>query len=151
MAGDERGASRERRGVAFALLVLATFLAIFYAQERKRETPLLDAAWPAVVRFRPVGGAASQPHLAREAHFKLRTSVGDALDVSIVSERSGRTVRVIDGVPVHAYRHRLADLGRPHRRRRARAARHLPRPRALPALRHTVTPLLRLVLEGPAR
>jgi len=86
------------------VVVVATFLAIFYAQELKGRPRLL--LWPTagVVRFQPTGVLAN-PHLTRFAHFNVRASVGDTLEVAIVSRRSGRTVRVFT-VPVHEYRHR---------------------------------------------
>jgi len=155
MSPPGRGRGGVRAGplarITFALLVIATFLAIFYAQVRKHESPLLKRAWPAVVRFRPVGGSGAQPRLSREAHFKLRTSVGDTLDVSIVSGRSSLTVRALDPVRMHAYQHRsLTWDGRTAAGRLAAPGTYTLRIRFTRA-GHTVTPPLRLVLEGPAR
>ena len=77
--------------LSLVVLVAATFLAIFYAQELKRQPPLLQYAEPgASLPFQPAGALAS-PHVHRFAHFKVRgTSVGDTLAVSIVNERTGR-------------------------------------------------------------
>lgn len=85
-------------GAVFALLVVATFLALFYAQELKHQDPLIKGARPVRLTFRPSGPG------VRHAHFDVRTSVNDRLDVQIVSERAGRTVRTIP-LRAHAYIH----------------------------------------------
>ena len=81
-------ASTLARGV-FVVLVLASFLAIFYAQELKRESALIQSQTRTLVRFRPVGGPVTQ------AHFHVLATVAEPVDVSIVSERTGRVVRVL--------------------------------------------------------
>jgi hypothetical protein len=90
--------------ISLLLVAAATFLAIFYAQELKREDPLLKAAWPPVVTFRPTGPL--PPHIYRDAHFHLRTSVNDVLVVSVVSRHTGRIVAVLPRLAMRAYEHR---------------------------------------------
>ena len=76
--------------LCLAVLVVATFLAIFYAQALKRRTQLLLRPYPGVRTFQPLG---VRPRgVDREAHFFVRTSVPDTLRVAIVSGRGGRTV-----------------------------------------------------------
>ena len=146
------GASRLRAatlaGISLVAVAAATFLAIFYAQELKREDPLLKYAWPAVVRFKPVGPL--PPHVYRDAHFHLRTSVEDTLVVPIVSRRTGRTVAVLPRLPVVAYRHRSPSWD-------GRAANGALAPAGAYSLAirfvhagQTVKPALTLQLEGPS-
>jgi hypothetical protein len=90
--------------ISLVALVIATFLAIFYAQEVKREAKLLNEPFSShVVSFQPVGPI-TRPHVTREAHFHVRATVDDTLAVAIVDERSGRTERVLV-TRVHAYKH----------------------------------------------
>ena len=134
--------------LTLVLLAAATFLAIFYAQELKREDPLLKYAKPPVVRFRPVGPR--QPHVSREAHFDLRTSVNDTLIVSIVSRGSGRTVAVLPPQPMQAYRHRaLTWDGRTARGTLAPVGVYTLAIRFMRA-QQTVRPPMTLHLEGAA-
>jgi hypothetical protein len=88
--------------VSLLVLAAATFFAIFYAQELKREDPLLLRPYPGVLRFEPAGGGVAKSGIPEQAHFKVRASVDDLLDVAIVSKRTGRTVAVIR-VPVRKY------------------------------------------------
>ncbi len=134
--------------LTLVLLAAATFFAIFYAQELKREDPLLKYATPRVVRFQPVGPR--QPHVSREAHFDLRTSVNDTLRVSIVSVASGRAVAVLPPAPMSAYRHRaLAWNGRTARGVLAPVGAYMLAIRFVRA-HQTVTPPMTLHLEGAA-
>jgi hypothetical protein len=101
----ERGARRgEARSAAlaaaiFVALAIATLLALFYAQELKHRPPLVLPYGPAAVTFSPRGGP------VRDAHFDVRTSVGDEIVASIVSAKSGRVVRVLGAVRAHEYHH----------------------------------------------
>jgi hypothetical protein len=88
--------------VSLVVLAAATFFAIFYSQELKREDPLLLRPYAGVLRFEPAGGGLAKSGVVEEAHFHVRASVGDLLEVAIVSRRTGRTVAVIT-VPVREY------------------------------------------------
>ena len=88
-------------GAVFAVLVLASVAALFYAQVLKREAPLLLKP-QGTDTFEPAGNGREHPH---EAHFDVRTSVDDVLDVSVVSV-GGRQVAVIrTGLPIRRYQH----------------------------------------------
>jgi hypothetical protein len=89
--------------LSLVALVAATFLAIFYAQELKREKKLLLRPYPGVEMFEPGGGGKAVSGFDEEAHFSVRASVPDTLEVSIVSERTHRTVFVTN-VRVREYR-----------------------------------------------
>jgi hypothetical protein len=83
--------------------VIATFLAIFYAQELKRRPPLLThPTGTGVIALRPVGPITSTA-VHRYAHLRIEATVGGEVRISIVSERTARVVFVID-VRVHRYR-----------------------------------------------
>jgi hypothetical protein len=134
--------------ISLLAVAAATFLAIFYAQELKREDPLLKYALPAVVRFQPTGPRA--PHVTRDAHFDLRTSVNDTLVVAVVSDRTGRTVTTLPAVAMTAYRHRHLSWD-------GRAAHGAFAPPGIYTLAihfvragQTVKPALTIHLEGPA-
>ncbi len=135
--------------LTLAALVVATFLAIFYAQQLKGRPRLLLWPNPGVEPFQPVGPFMSPP-VTRFAHFRVKASVGDTLEVSIVGARSGRTVRVYT-LRVREYRHRsLSWDGRD-----ANAALEPPgsydiRVRFVHAGQTVVAPLT-LVLLGPSR
>ncbi len=73
---------------ALGLLVAATVGAFFYAQALKREPPLVNGH-SGFTRFRPGGPGAT------EAHFHLKLSLNDVVDVAILDPRSDRQVRVI--------------------------------------------------------
>jgi hypothetical protein len=154
--GPSRLRAATLAGISLVAVAVATFLAIFYAQELKRQDPLLKYACSAlarfstcvtVVSFQPSGPRA--PHVNRAAHFRLRTSVNDTLVVSIVSERSGHTVRILPAVPMIAYEHRSLTWdgrtaqGTPAPPGRYRLAIHFVHANS------TVKPILTLQLEGP--
>lgn len=82
----------------FVALAIATLGALLYAQERKRQDPLVRLSWTAVARFRPDGPP------PRDAHFDVQTSVDDLLQASIIDSR-GRVVRVLGEARAHKYRH----------------------------------------------
>jgi hypothetical protein len=84
---------------AFAVLVVAGFLAFFDAQALKHRDPLVASWTHADVRFPRPG--------ARWAHFHVKVTVSGPLTVSIVSDRTGRT---IDVRRVRAHRYRTAQL-----------------------------------------
>jgi hypothetical protein len=86
--------------VIFVALALATLLALFHAQELKRQDPLVLVYGPHVVNFHPGGDGR-----VRDAHFPVRTSVGDEVVASIVRATTGLVVRVLPGVVAHEYRH----------------------------------------------
>jgi hypothetical protein len=74
--------------VVLALLVAAAVFALFYDQTLKREPPLVNRHG-GHTRFQPDGPG------VREAHFHLEVTVVDALDISVLSARTGRAVAVI--------------------------------------------------------
>jgi hypothetical protein len=134
--------------LSLVLVAAATFVAIFYAQELKREDPLLKRYWPLVVTFRPTGPL--PPHVYRDAHFHLRTSVSDTLVVSIVSRRTGRIVAVLPSLAMRAYQHRSPSWdGRTASRTLAPPGVYTLSIRFVNA-DQTVKPALMLHLEGPA-
>lgn len=70
----------------FALLVAGSVVAVFYAQELKREVPLVNGH----------GGVTSFPTPRdRDAHFHLKVSVNDVLDIAVVTANGGQLVQVI--------------------------------------------------------
>ncbi len=84
---------------AFAALVVASFLAFFYAQELKARDPLLKGWTHADVRFHRAG--------AQFAHFHVTATVSGPLSASIVATRGGGTV---DVVRVVVRRYRRGDI-----------------------------------------
>ncbi len=88
----------------FAALVVASFLAFFYAQELKHRDPLLNGWSRADVRFPRPG--------SRFAHFHVRATVSGPLSASIVAARDGRTVDVVRVVVRRYRRHELVWDGR---------------------------------------
>jgi len=82
---------------AFGALVVASFLAFFYAQELKHRDPLVRSWTQRDVRFPHPG--------ARYAHFHVTATVSGVLTAQISSEASGRTVDVVR-VVVRRYRRR---------------------------------------------
>jgi hypothetical protein len=104
----EEGTTPSRRappalaGAVLAALVLATFLAIFFAQELKRRPALLLAPiGTGTITFQPVG-TITLPHVHHYAHLWVRTTITDNLTVSIVSDRSGATERTFS-LRLHKY------------------------------------------------
>ena len=88
---------------AFALLVLASVAALFYAQVLKRRPPLVDEPTARTDHFQPSGNGT---HLEREAHFRFRTTVDDVVDVWVVTP-AGRLIDSLGAnLPMHAYAHR---------------------------------------------
>ena len=64
--------------IVLGLLVLASVAAFFYAQALKREDPLVNGHG-GVTRFRPAGPGVT------EAHFHLKLSVNDVVDVAVLT------------------------------------------------------------------
>jgi hypothetical protein len=86
---------------ALAVLVAASVGAFFIAQALKREAPLLKRPRGYTARFQPAGDG--HP-FDRAAHFDVEATVGDVLDVSVLT-LSGRVVDVIaPRLVVHEYR-----------------------------------------------
>jgi hypothetical protein len=86
---------------ALAVLVAASVGAFFIAQELKREAPLLKRPGSYTDPFQPAGDG--HP-FDRAAHFDVRTTVGDSLDVAVLT-LSGRVVDVIaTHLAVHEWR-----------------------------------------------
>lgn len=98
MIRPTRGASARAAGAAtlacvvLAVLVAASVGAFFYAQALKREDPLVKRPRAYTDTFQPSG---NQRRFDRDAHFDLRTSVGDVLEISVLT-LSGRPVDVIE-------------------------------------------------------
>jgi hypothetical protein len=74
--------------IVLGLLVLASVAAFFYAQALKREDPLVNGHG-GVTRFRPGGPGVT------EAHFHLKLSVNDVVDVAVLTATSDRLVKWI--------------------------------------------------------
>lgn len=72
--------------VVFALLVAGSVAALFIAQALKREIPLVNGH---------SGSLAFPTRGHRDAHFHLKVSLGDVVDVAILSASGERTVKVI--------------------------------------------------------
>jgi len=134
--------------VSVALLAVATFLAIFYAQELKRRDPLLmmpTGHW--VQRFQPAGPL-RDPH--RYAHFDVKATVDDTLVVSIASARTGATV---DTVTLTVSKYRRAPISW-NGRLRSGALAPPGRYRIRVHFEHggqTIAPAAQLQLDGPHR
>jgi hypothetical protein len=79
----------------FAVLVVASFLAFFYAQELKGRDPLVRGWTRADVRFPRPG--------ARFAHFHVEVTVSGPLSAEIIAQRTGHTVDVVS-VTARRYR-----------------------------------------------
>jgi hypothetical protein len=88
--------------IVVALLVVGSVAALFYAQALKREPPLLLRPGGGHDVFQPSGPGTRPP---RHAHFDVRTSVDDVLDVSIVTPAHRRIAVVATALPVHKYKH----------------------------------------------
>lgn len=73
---------------ALALLVAASVAAFFFDQALKGKPPLVNRHG-GVTRFHPGGPA------PRQAHFHLRLTVGDFVDIVVLNARTQRPVAVI--------------------------------------------------------
>ncbi len=73
---------------ALTALVAAAVAALFIAQALKREAPLVNGHG-GVTTFRPGGPGVT------EAHFHLKLSVGDVVEVSVLNGRSQALVKVV--------------------------------------------------------
>jgi hypothetical protein len=87
--------------IAFAALVAASIAALFYAQELKRKSLLLDPK-PATVTFAPSAGGGT---CRREACFRLRLTLGREAVISVLTA-DDRTVRVIARLRLREYHSR---------------------------------------------
>src|ERR1039458_10708199 len=74
--------------IVLGLLVLASVAAFFYAQALKREDPLVNGHG-GVTSFGPAGPGVT------EAHFHLKLSVNDVVDVAVLTATSDRLVKWI--------------------------------------------------------
>jgi hypothetical protein len=92
---------RAPRAATLARAALAVLVAASVAQALKREAPLLKRPRGYTARFQPAGDG--HP-FDRAAHFDVEATVGDVLDVSVLT-LSGRVVDVIaPRLVVHEYR-----------------------------------------------
>jgi hypothetical protein len=134
--------------VVFAMLVLASVVALFEAQVLKREAPLLLKPQGATDIFQPAGSGIH----AHEAHFDVRTSVDDVLDVSVVAA-SGRPVDVIaKRLPIHKYQHKaLAWDGRTTGGANSAPGIYMVAVRFERAGQTVIAPGFRLLLDGGSR
>ena len=91
-------------GAVFAALVIATFLAIFLAQELKRRPALLlSPIGTGTITLQPVG-AITAHGVHHYAHLDVRATIGaQRLTLSVISERGGRAVWSVT-FRVHEYR-----------------------------------------------
>lgn len=87
-----------------AALFIATFLAIFFAQELKGRSALLrEPMGTGTITLQP-RGPITLPHVDHYAHISVKATVGDQrLTLSVVSERSGLVVWSVT-FRVHEYR-----------------------------------------------
>jgi len=129
-----------------ALLVAAGVFALFRDQELKREPPLLKKPHGNIV-FQPSG--TGHP-LRREAHFDVRATLGDVLEVTVVTP-AGRAVDVIASLlRVREYRSVHLDWN-------GRTTAGVPAPPGLYDLRvhfehggqTTIVPGFSMLLKGP--
>jgi len=98
------GAAPLARAV-LAALVVASVAAFFYAGVLKRETPLLIWPNPGIDAFAPAGGST----LDRAAHFRLKASVGDVLDVRVLSSAGRLVAGTSTGGTLYKYPGRVGD------------------------------------------
>lgn len=87
--------------VALVLLVAASVYALFRDQELKREPPLLKRPKAYTDTFQPSG--AGHP-FDRAAHFDVRATVGDVLDIWVVTPAGRQVDAVATGLRVREYR-----------------------------------------------
>jgi hypothetical protein len=88
--------------VVLAVLVVASVAGLFYAQALKHQAPLLRPVKSGTDTFQP-GGTAGQG-LLREAHFRVRASVDDVLDISVITPAGHPVAVVRTALAVHKYR-----------------------------------------------
>jgi hypothetical protein len=129
--------------VALALLVAASVYALFRDQELKREAPLVNGH-SATTRFNPGGPP------PRAAHFHLKLSVGDVVDVTVLAAGTDRPVAVIaSNRRVREYRRfELIWNGRTAAGAQAPPGRYLVEIRLEHSGRTVIVPGFELVLEG---
>lgn len=130
-------------GAVLVLLVAASVYALFRDQELKREAPLVNGH-SATTRFHPQGPP------PRAAHFHLRLSVGDVVDVTVLAAATDRAVDVIArSRRVREYRKfELVWNGRTAAGAPAPPGRYLVEVRLERAGRTVIVPGFALVLEG---
>jgi hypothetical protein len=128
------------------LLVAAAVYALFRDQELKREAPLVNGH-SATTRFHPQGPP------PRAAHFHLRLSVGDVVDVTILAAATDRAVDLIArNRRVREYRKfELIWNGSTAAGTPAPSGRYVVEVRLEHAGRTVVVPGFQLVLEGGTR
>lgn len=129
---------------ALAALVAASVAALFIAQALKREAPLINGHG-GVTRFRPGGPGVT------EAHFHLRLSVGDVVDVCVLNGRSQAVVNVVASHRrVREYKEfELIWNGTTTTGAPAPPGRYLVEVRLEHAGRTVIVPGFQLVVEGP--
>ncbi len=88
--------------VILALLVVASVAALFYAQALKHEAPLVRPVKSGTDTFQPsgIGGHG----LLRQAHFRVRASIDDVLDISVITTAQRLVAVIKTGLLVHKYR-----------------------------------------------
>ncbi len=128
------------------LLVAASVYALFRDQELKREAPLVNGH-SATTRFRPGGPP------PRSAHFHLKLSVGDVVDVTVLAAGTNRAVDVIarDRRVREYKKFELIWNGRTATGAPAPPGRYLVEVRLERAGRSVIVPGFQLVLERSAR
>ena len=133
---------------ALAALVAASVAALFIAQALKREAPLIKRPHSYTDIFQPSG--TGRP-FDRAAHFTVQATVGDVLEVSVLT-LSGRAVDVIaTGLRVHEYRSVLLSwAGTTSSGTRAAPALYELRVHFEHAGRTVIVPGFRLWLKGPS-
>jgi hypothetical protein len=89
--------------VVFVLLVVGSGIAVFYAQALKREAPLLLKPAGQTDNFDPTGNGVRP---AKWAHFKLKTSIGDVIDVYVVTTAGHEVAVLRRGLVMREY-HRI--------------------------------------------
>jgi hypothetical protein len=88
--------------VVLALLVAGSVAALFYAQALKHEAPLVRPVKAGTDAFQPAGTGGHG--LLRQAHFRVRTSIDDVLDIEVITTADRRVATIKTGLPVHKYR-----------------------------------------------
>jgi hypothetical protein len=88
--------------VVLALLVVASVAALFYAQALKHEAPLVSPVKGGIDTFQP--GGTGGHGLLRQAHFRVRTSVDDVLDISVITTAERLVAVLRTGLHVRHYR-----------------------------------------------